>query len=101
MTLKEMTNNVVLVAQRYAKRHEITQDADWHMFKLQEEVGELTQQFLMLSGRARKKGLADEKIKENFEEELADVFGHTLLLAKYFNIDLKKSMKKKWFNYLD
>ena len=55
----------------------------------------------MMSGRARKKGLTDEQIRKAFEEEVADVFGQLLLLAKHYSIDLEKAMNEKWFVWLN
>jgi len=56
MTLNEMADQIEAVANRYAKEINITRDDDWYVFKLQEELGELTQKFLMMSNRARHKG---------------------------------------------
>jgi hypothetical protein len=39
----------------------ITRDSDWFLFKLQEELGELTQKYLMLTKRGRQKGLSEEE----------------------------------------
>ena len=56
MNVARLTNEVEAVSQIYASLYGIERDATWFMLKLQEEVGELTQVFLMLTGRARDKG---------------------------------------------
>ena len=53
MNVARLTNEVEAVSQIYASRYGIERDATWFILKLQEEVGELTQAFLMLTGRAR------------------------------------------------
>jgi NTP pyrophosphatase (non-canonical NTP hydrolase) len=65
MNVARLTNEVEAVSQIYASRYGIERDATWSMLKLQEEVGELTQAFLMLTARAREKGATpDLKIAE-------------------------------------
>ena len=101
MDIDQLTDKIELVSDKYADKVGIVRDKDWFVFKLQEELGELTQKCLMLTGRGRKKGLTDEEIRNGFEDEVADVFGQLLLLAKHFDVDLKKSLDRKWFTYLD
>ena len=55
---------------------------------LQEEVGELTQAFLMRAGQARDKGHSPDQLEENFRAELADVLAHVLLMARNHGVDL-------------
>lgn len=56
MDLKILTARIESVSQSYTDKFDIKRDSDWFVFKLQEELGELTQSYLMLSHRARKKG---------------------------------------------
>lgn len=101
MDLKQLTDKIELVSRSYATKHGITRDKDWFVFKLQEELGEMTQKYLMLTDRGRKKGLTDQEIRSHFEDEVADVLGQLLLLAKHFDVDLEKSLERKWFAYLN
>lgn len=101
MDLGQLTDKVESVSRGYAAQAGITRDKDWFAFKLQEELGELTQKYLMMTGRGRKKDLSEEEIRLGFEDEVADVLGHLLLLAKHFDVDLEKSLDRKWFKYLD
>ena len=66
------------------------------MLKLQEEVGELTQAFLMRSGQARAKGLSPEQLEANFRAEFADVLCQLLLMARHHDIDLEAEVERKW-----
>ena len=100
MTLNEMAEQIGAVADQYAKEINITRDDDWYVFKLQEELGELTQKFLMMSNRARQKGFSPEEIRRQFEDEVADTFSLIVLLARHFGIDLESAVDRKWFKYL-
>ena len=64
--------------------------------KLQEEVGELTQAFLMQSGQARTKDLSPEQLAANFRAELADVLCQVVLLARHHEVDLPAEIDRKW-----
>ena len=96
MDLAILTQKVEKISQGYAKKFSITRDSSWFVLKLQEEMGELIQTYLMYSGQARKKGKEHHELEKNFKEEVADVFCHTLLLAHHYKIDLEKAVKEKW-----
>lgn len=96
--LKELTEEIEKVSKDYVSTYQIERDSNWYILKLQEEVGELTQAFLRLEGKAKKKGLTELEIMTNFSEELTDVFCHTLLLSKKYNIDLVQMTNKKWLS---
>ncbi|MEW2385426.1 hypothetical protein AB0873_25525 [Micromonospora sp. NPDC047707] len=64
--------------------------------KLQEEVGELTQVFLMRAGQARDKGHTPEQLDEAYRAELADVLCQVLLLARHGGVDLVAEVERKW-----
>jgi NTP pyrophosphatase (non-canonical NTP hydrolase) len=100
MELIELMNKVEKASDSYAKEYGIKRDNDWFMMKLQEELGELTQKYLMMTGMARKKGLSDVQIKEDFEFELADLFCQVLLLANHNNVDVVDRIEKKWLRRL-
>lgn len=99
MSLGRLSEGIEQVSQTYAKKFGIERDATWFLLKLQEEVGELTQSYLMLTGNARAKGKSPEEIQAEFRKEVADVFCHTLLLARFYGIDLEKEVEEKWLTW--
>jgi len=100
MELKEIQDKVVKVSDKYSKVHSINRDNDWYILKLQEETGELIQNYLSFTNRGRNRNKSQKEIKQDFEDELSDVLGQILLIANNNNIDLEKTLKRKWFKYL-
>lgn len=99
MNIKELTKEVEDISKMYSKRFKIKRDGDWFILKLQEELGELIQSYLMMIRKGRNKGKSTEEIKDNFRKEVADVFSHVLLLAKFYKIDLEKEVEEKWLKW--
>lgn len=100
MDVQQLSEAVESVSQIYAETYNIERDAIWFILKLQEEVGELTQSYLMLTGKARVKGKSSEEIHADFYQEVADVFCQVLLLAKFYGVDLEKEIDSKWLSKL-
>ena len=98
--LPELTGLVAEVSEIYAARNDIARDADWSVLKLAEELGELTAEYLRLTGRGRRKGADTEAIKEAMADEAADVLATLLLFARENSIDLEAALQRKWFKYL-
>lgn len=96
MDITKIAKQIEEVSLAYAKKFKIKRDADWFMMKLQEEMGELMQSYLMMTERARKKGLNQKELRAKFAEEMADVFSHIILLAEHEGIDLEEVVNKKW-----
>jgi NTP pyrophosphatase (non-canonical NTP hydrolase) len=99
MNIKDLTREVEKISQIYSKRFNIDRDGDWFILKLQEELGELIQSYLMMIRKGRSKGKTADEIKDNFRKEVADVFCHVLLLAKFYRIDLEKEVEDKWLKW--
>lgn len=99
MDIRDLSDKVEEISQIYAKRFGIDRDADWFVFKLQEEMGELIQIYLMRTGRGRQKGRTAEDMKRDFDGEVADVLSHVLILAKHFDVDLEKAVEEKWLRW--
>jgi NTP pyrophosphatase (non-canonical NTP hydrolase) len=97
--LRQLTDEVEAVSRLYAHRHGINRDDAWFLLKLQEEVGELTQAFLMRAGQARTKGQSPQEIEERFRAELADALAHVLLIARRHEVDLEVEVARKWLVY--
>jgi len=100
MDMKTTMEKVALVSKNYAKNCSINRDDDWYVLKLQEEVGELIQNYLSFTNRGRNRGKSESEIKENFADELADVLGQVFLIADHNNIDIEEALERKWFKYL-
>ncbi len=81
MDVKSLTDEVEKVSLLYADKFGITRDSNWFILKLQEELGELIQSYLMMIGQARKKEKTEEELVQDFHKEVADVFSHVLLPA--------------------
>jgi NTP pyrophosphatase (non-canonical NTP hydrolase) len=91
-----LSDDVEVISQAYARAHGFTRDETWFLFKLQEEVGELTQAYLMRAGQARSKGNSRQQLDVLFGGELADVLCHVLLLARHHGFDLAEQIERKW-----
>lgn len=100
MDLRRLSDDVETVSQRYAETFGIRRDSTWFLLKLQEEVGELTQAYLMQSGQARPKDLSPAELTANFHAELADVLCQVLLLARHHDVDLPAEIDRKWLSRL-
>jgi NTP pyrophosphatase (non-canonical NTP hydrolase) len=90
-----LTNQLERVSDRYAERFGIERGDDWLMLKLQEELGELAQAHLKLSGRGR--GTVDPQARE---DEAADVLCFLLLYCRRFGVDLDAAVDRKWLAHL-
>lgn len=99
MNISDLALEVQKVSEKYSNKFKIDRDDDWYVLKLQEELGELIQAYLMVKGKARDKGKTEEELKEGFEKEVADVICHVLLLSKHFQIDIEKVIEKKWLKW--
>lgn len=99
MEIAELSEAVERVSQSYAATYGIERDATWFLLKLQEEVGELTQAYLMLAGKARTKGKSPEDLDAAMRQEVADVFCQTLLLARHYDINLEQEVREKWLRW--
>ena len=99
MDITSLTKDVETVSKKYAKKYGIKRDSQWFILKLQEEMGELIQSYLMMKGKGRTKGKSQEELRNDFHKELADVFCHVLLVANSQKADLEKEVEKKWLKY--
>ncbi|MEO6509003.1 MAG: pyrophosphatase [Patescibacteria group bacterium] len=101
MNIDKLTEKIEEVSKKYTSKFKIKRDDNWYILKLQEELGELIQAFLMMKGQARAKDKTKKELKADFEAEIADVLCHVLLLAKNSKVDLEKTIADKWFVYLE
>lgn len=96
MNVHKVTRQVKKVSDAYAKKFGIRRDSNWYILKLQEEMGELIQSYLMMTGKARQKDKTKDQITAEFRKEMADVFCHVLLMARHHKINLEKEVLEKW-----
>jgi NTP pyrophosphatase (non-canonical NTP hydrolase) len=99
--IDELSERLEKLSARYGEVLGFERDSDWFLLKLQEEVGELTQAFLQVTGRARTKGRSTDEIRDAFQLEFADVFCQLLLLARHFDVDLPREIRRKWLSHED
>jgi NTP pyrophosphatase (non-canonical NTP hydrolase) len=80
----------------YASANGFECDADWFMLKMHEEIGELTQVWNRLRGRARRSGASDAELQTALADETADLLGCVLLFADQNGLDLASAIERKW-----
>ena len=99
-TLAELLPLVAEVSDTYASRNDIRRDDDWYILKVQEELGELTAEYLKTTARGRLKGADGATVRQALEDETADVLAMLLLFARHNGIDIEAALERKWFQYL-
>ena len=97
--LNALTEKLAEVSDRYAAAYDIDRSGDWHLLKLQEEMGELTQAYLTVTGRTRRPKGDNARIE--LAREMADVQCMLLLLARDEGIDMDQAVQEKWLSWLD
>ena len=96
LTLAGLSDDAAQISDIYAGKYAIDRDDDWFLLKLQEELGELAQAHLRLSGRGR--GQASEQDRA---DEAADVLCMLLLYCRRFGIDPDAAVRRKWLSWLE
>ncbi|MFN9848813.1 MAG: phosphoribosyl-ATP pyrophosphohydrolase [Alphaproteobacteria bacterium] len=96
LTLNGLSDAAEQISDIYAGKYAIDRNDDWFLLKLQEELGELSQAHLRLSGRGR--GSATEQDRG---DEAADVLCMLLLYCRRFGIDPEEAVRRKWLSWLD
>lgn len=99
-TIGVLTDKAQRVADIYAMRCGIRRDDDWYALKLQEEAGELTAEYLRLTGRGRVEHRARAEIRAALEDEAADLMAMLLLFCRHHDIDVEAALARKWFRHL-
>ncbi|MDD2732072.1 MAG: pyrophosphatase [Candidatus Pacebacteria bacterium] len=99
MEFKKLQKKIIKNALDYGRKYKVKIDEDFAFLKLYEEVGELTQDFLIYKRKCRpEKYLSEKRAKEELAKELADVLGLIVLNAYLLNIDLEEAIDNKWIN---
>ncbi|WP_174575696.1 hypothetical protein [Nocardia miyunensis] len=84
------------VSRRYAQQHDFQRTPEWLVLKIAEEAGELVQQFLAATGQGRSRGKSPAELNDAVDNEIADLLGHTILLAHHRGTDLQAALDRKW-----
>lgn len=103
MELDEWADRIDAVSQGYAEYYGIERSAQWALLKLTEELGELTQAHLTVTGQSRPReadGDAEQQ-RAQLATELSDVLGMVLVYARRRGIDLEPALAAKWLHYED
>jgi NTP pyrophosphatase (non-canonical NTP hydrolase) len=99
MDMDQLSGQLEDVSFGHAAANSIDRTPDWFVLKLQEEVGELTQAYLMKAGQARDKGHSTEALEANFRAEIADVLAQVLLIALHHGVDPMAALEDKWLRW--
>lgn len=94
--LEPFIDRLKRISDRYGKAYGIDRGGDWHILKIQEEMGELTQAYLALTGRSRRD---PERARHEVAMEMADVMCMLLLMARDQGIDLNAAITEKWLKW--
>ena len=100
-TLKDLSARICRVGEIYAERFGIERTPDWYVLKLQEELGELTAEYVQITGRARRETNDDAEPRQRLENEAADLFGQFMLFLAANDIDIEAAIERKWLRHLD
>ncbi len=94
--LEAFTDRLKAISDRYGRVHSIDRSGDWHLLKVQEEMGELTQAYLAMTGRSRR---SVDGARHDVAMEMADVMCMLLLMARDQGIDLNAAITEKWLRW--
>lgn len=94
--LEAFTDRLQAISDRYERVYGVDRAGDWHMLKVQEEIGELTQAYLAMTGRSRR---PEAEARHEVAMEMADVICMTLLMARAEGIDLNAAITEKWLKW--
>lgn len=96
MELKEVQRIAAQRRKNYMHGFDITPNPHWDVMKLMEEAGEVMGAYLRYIGEARMKGKTSAEVRQDLEDEMADLLGMLACLANEANVDLAKVFQKKW-----
>ena len=66
MNIKDLSDEVEKISLIYSEKFDIDRDGNWFVLKLQEEMGELIQSYLMMIKQGRHKGKKSRRNKRQF-----------------------------------
>jgi NTP pyrophosphatase (non-canonical NTP hydrolase) len=95
MDLQETALHCEKAWSQYAKKFQINRDDVFYLFKMQEELGELTRAFLELRGSEKNSKFSKDELKKKFASDVASLVGNALILALHFDVDLEANIRAK------
>jgi NTP pyrophosphatase (non-canonical NTP hydrolase) len=101
LDVNKLSADLEAISSGYAKKFGIDRTPEWFLLKLTEELGELVQSYLKYAGQARLNSTIEPTLRVDLEDELADVLGMTLLVAKNHNINIEQAITRKWLKHLN
>jgi NTP pyrophosphatase (non-canonical NTP hydrolase) len=96
MNLKEAALHCEKAWSQFAEKFQIHRDDEFYLFKMQEELGELTRAFLELRGSEKTSKTTAEELKKQLASDIASLVGNALILALHFDVDLEATIKHKF-----
>ena len=94
--LEAFTDRLKAISDRYGRVYSVDRGGDWHLLKVQEEMGELTQAYLAKTARSRRD---PEQARAEVALEMADVLCMLLLMARDEGVDLNAAIRDKWLKW--
>jgi NTP pyrophosphatase (non-canonical NTP hydrolase) len=98
MDVTKLATKLEQISIQYTDRYNIQRTPEWILLKLTEEVGELMQAYLKVTKQTRH-AHEEEFSRQALEDEMADVLGMTLIVAKEFNLDINAGLERKWLRH--
>ena len=97
MEFKQLQDQIAKIFLSNLERDKIDVSDDYVMLKINEELGEFMQSYLIYKKRCRpEKYLSPDESKKEMAKELSDVMGLAFVISKVFKIDLEEALIKKW-----
>lgn len=94
--IAEWTDRLETVSAGYAEVYAVDRTPDWMLVKLMEELGELSQAWLVASGQGRDRNLSQQQQQDAVAAECADVVAMSLLTARRMGVDVEAALTDKW-----
>lgn len=94
--LDAFSDRLKAISDRYGRVYDVDRGGDWYLLKVQEEMGELTQAYLAMTGRSRR---PVEGARHDVAMEMADVMCMLVLMASAEGIDLNAAIAEKWLKW--
>ena len=97
MEFSELQKRIITIFEEGIARDKISVNDDYFLMKLEEEVGELAQAYLIYKKQCRPdKYLSDAEARKSVAKELSDVLALVFMISNALDINLMEAVEKKW-----